>query len=252
MTTDTEVTYETRTVRAVRGMESRTIKKWEGDGWELVSQTPGKVQTEITFRRPKPKSRRLLWLIGGGVFVLVLATIITFGVIGERNAATSESASPAPSETAAETIEPSSEPTEAAAPTPTPEPEDAVLTPENSPELASLLALTDYCAPDVAAFAASHSGQTIAFPAYIGAMGPHEGSSTRYDILIGAGDFSEGAGPGPAFQFRDVNVTNDLHFVGAVPDTIGVGANLSVTAEVDRYDESSCLFLLDPVATAVR
>lgn len=252
MTTDTEVTYETKTVRAVRGMESRTIKKWEGDGWELVSQTPGKVQTEITFRRPKPKSRRLLWLIGGGVFVLVLATIITFGVIGERNAATSETASPAPSETVAEAIEPSTEPTEAAAPTPTPEPEDVVLTPENSPELASLLALTDYCAPDVAAFAAAHSGQTIAFPAYIGAMGPHDGSSTRYDILIGGGDFSEDAGPGPAFQFRDVNVANDLHFVGAVPDTIGVGANLSVTAEVDRYEESSCLFLLDPVATAVR
>ena len=237
MTTDTEVAYETRTVRAIRGMESRTIKKWEDDGWELVSQVPGKVQTEITFRRPKPKSRRLLWLIGGGVFVLVLATIITFGVIGERKA---------------ESTEPSSEPTDAAAPTPTPEPVDAVLTPENSPELAALLAMTDYCAPEVAAFAAAHSGQTIAFPAYIGAMGPHEGASTRYDILIGAGDFTEGAGPGPAFQFRDVNVTNDLHFVGAVPDTIGVGANLSVTAEIDRYEESSCLFLLDPVATAVR
>lgn len=207
------------------------------------------MQTEITFRRPKPKSRRLLWLIGGRVFVLVLATIITFGVIGERNAAPAESASPAPSETAAAPSEPASEPTDAA-PTPTPEPDDAVLTPENSPELAALLALTDYCAPDVAAFAAAHSGQTIAFPGYIGAMGSHEGASTRYDILIGAGD--EISAPGPAFQFRDVNITNDLHFVGAVPDTIGVGTNLSITAKVDRYEESSCLFLLDPVTTAVR
>lgn len=63
MTSDGEVTYETKTVRAVRGMES--IKKWEADGWEFVSQSPGKVQAEITFRRPQPKSRRLLWMIGG-------------------------------------------------------------------------------------------------------------------------------------------------------------------------------------------
>lgn len=52
MTTDADVEYETTTVRAVRGMESRTVKKWEGDGWELVTQTPGKLQTELTFRRP--------------------------------------------------------------------------------------------------------------------------------------------------------------------------------------------------------
>lgn len=250
MTPDTEVTYETRTVRAIRGMESRTIKKWEDDGWEFVSQAPGKVQTEITFRRPKPQSRRLLWIVGGGV--LVLATIIAFGVIGEKNAAPAESANAVPSETAAAPSEqPSPESTDAT-PTPSPEPRDVVLTSENSPELAAVLAGTDTCAPDVAAFAAAHSGQTIAFPGSIGAMGPHGGAKTRYDILVGAGDFSETSSPGPAFQFRDVNTTNNLHWVGAVPDTIGVGTNLSVTAKVDRYEERSCLFLLEPVTTAVR
>ncbi|WP_369597510.1 DUF4839 domain-containing protein [Rhodococcus sp. 06-1460-1B] len=71
-------------------------------------------------------------------------------------------------------------------------------------------------------------------------------------MLIGAGDFSETSAPGPAFQFRDVNTTDDLRWVGSVPDTIGVGANLSVTAEVNRYEERSCLFLLEPVATSVR
>ena len=51
MATDTDVTYGTKTIRAVRGMESRTIKKWEADGWEFVSQSPGKVQAaEIAFR----------------------------------------------------------------------------------------------------------------------------------------------------------------------------------------------------------
>ncbi|ORJ98695.1 hypothetical protein A6F58_06270 [Prescottella equi] len=64
------------------------------------------------------------------------------------------------------------------------------------------------------------------------------------------GDFSEM--PGPSFQFRDVNTMNDLHWVGSVPDTISGGTNLSITAKVDRYEERSCLFPLEPVTTAVR
>ncbi|WP_427286793.1 DUF4839 domain-containing protein [Bacillus tropicus] len=181
-------------------MESRTIKKWETQGWEVVSQSPGTVQTEITLRRPKPKTPPLLWIAGGGVAVLA---------------------------------------------------EDVVLTPENSPELAALLAGPD-CGSDVAAFAAAHRGQTIAFPGNIGAMAPHGDAKTRYDILIGAGDYSPTSATGPNFQFRDENTINDLHWTGSVPDTIDVGTNLSVTAEVDRYEERSCLILLEPVTTAVR
>ncbi|NKR27657.1 DUF4839 domain-containing protein [Rhodococcus hoagii] len=30
------------------------------------------------------------------------------------------------------------------------------------------------------------------------------------------------------------------------------GTNLSITAKVDRYEERSCLFPLEPVTTAVR
>lgn len=252
MTTDAEVVYESNTVRVVRGMESRTIQKWEGDGWELVSQTPGKLRTELTFRRPKPKSRRLLWIIGASAFAVILATIITIGVISEKNAGAEETAAPSPSESTSEPSDQvSPEPTEAA-PSPEPKPEDVVLTPESSPEFAVLLGLTDYCAPEIAAFAADHAGQTVAFPGYIGAMGPHDGASTRYDFLIGAGDFNETSAPGPAFQFRDVNATNDLHWVGAAPDSIGVGTNLSITASVGTYEQSSCLFLLDPVTTATR
>lgn len=71
-------------------------------------------------------------------------------------------------------------------------------------------------------------------------------------ILVGAGDFSETSAPGPAFQFRDVNTTGDLNFVGTTPETIGVGTNLDVTASVLHYEASSCLSLLDPVSTAVR
>ena len=194
MTTDTEVQYEQRTARAMRGMESRTIKKWQDDGWELVSQTQGKLQTEITFRRPKPKSRRLPWIIGGAAFALILGTVITIGVISERNAAaesaegTTSPTQPAPEDELAP------EPTQAE-PTPASAPESAVLTPENSPEFAAILALGDYCSPDIAAFAAAHSGDTIAFPGYIGAINPHDSATTRYDILVGAGDFSETSAP---------------------------------------------------------
>ncbi|MGU3438165.1 DUF4839 domain-containing protein [Actinomycetes bacterium M1A6_2h] len=250
MTQDAATTYDTKTIRAVRGMESRTIKKWEDDGWEVVSQAPGRVQTEITFRRPAPKSRRLLWLVGGGVLTLALVTIFTIGAISEKDTGPTETASPASSEAAAPSEQPSLEPTDAAPPSP-PEPADVVLTPENSPELASLLALTDYCSPDIAAFAAAHRGQTISFPGNVSEIAPYEDASTRYLILIYGGDYETSA-LGPAFQFRDVNTTSDFNWVGSVPDTIGIGTNLNVTAEVDRYIENQCLFLLDPVATAVR
>lgn len=114
MASGTEVKYVTTTSRVVRGMEARTIKKWEADGWELVSQTPGKIRSEITFRRPKPKSRPLPWIIGGGAFVVALATIITIGIINERNAAPAESAEPAPPAASAT-------PTDVATPVPTPD-----------------------------------------------------------------------------------------------------------------------------------
>jgi hypothetical protein len=254
---DAEVTYETKSVRAVRGMESRTVAKWEADGWELVSQSPGRLQTELTFRRPKPKSRTLLWAIVGGGVAIVLAIIIIIGVVGERNAPDNESPNAAiteaPSAAATESLPTPTESSSAeeTAP-PSAEPAAITLTSENNAELAALLTLTDYCDPSIAAFAAMYRGQTIEFPGYIGALGPHDGATTRYDILLSAGDFSETSAPGPAFQYRDVNTTSDLSFTGTTPDTIGVGTNLVVTAEVDEYEQNSCLFLLDPVATAVR
>lgn len=261
VTTDADVAYETQTVRTIRGMESRAIKKWETDGWELVGQTQGRVKTQLTFRRPKPKSRRLLWIIGGGAFALLLATVITIGTISERNAETAASAeatsapsseaSPAPTQPSASPTTASAAPTESAAPAEA-EAASAVLTPETNPDLESLVALTDNCSPDIAAFAAAHRGETIAFSGYIGAMALHGSAKTRYDFLVGAGDFSETSAPGPTFQFRDVNATSDFNWTGTTPDTVGVGTNLSVTATIVEYEQSSCLFLLDPVATAAR
>jgi hypothetical protein len=51
-----EVQYEFMSARALRGTEARTIAKWEKDGWELDTQSPGTLRTELTFRRVKPKN----------------------------------------------------------------------------------------------------------------------------------------------------------------------------------------------------
>lgn len=139
------------------------------------------------------------------------------------------------------------ETTEAAAPA------ESVLPVNNNADLATLLSLTDYCDGTIGDFAAKYKGQTIAFDAGIGAMGPHGDYDTRYDILLNAADYSETSSIGPNFQFRDVNTVGDLHFTDPdYPDTIGVGDNLRITAEVDKYEKASCLFLLKPVSTDFR
>ncbi|MGW5268385.1 DUF4839 domain-containing protein [Rhodococcus sp. NPDC003994] len=250
-TTDGNVTYESKTVRAIRGTESRTIAKWTADGWEVVSQSLGTIRTEITFRRPAPKSRRTLLIAGGVVAALALATIAVVGALTEDRDAADASSEPILSEPSApnEGAPSADDETVSVAPA---EPADAVLTPQTSPELASVLTSTDYCSSEIAAFASLNSGRTISFPGSVGAIAPYEDTDTRYLILINAGDYSETSTLGPAFQFRDVNTTYDLRWADPAPDTISVGTNLNVTAKVDRYEDSSCLFLIDPVATAVR
>lgn len=248
---DEEIKYETRTVKTIRGAESRTASKWEQQGWEVVSQTTGKLSAQLTIRRPKPKTPWRWIAVGGGAFVIALTAITVIGVVNDQNNLA------APVETPATVaIEPSAKSTTpAAAPSPEPTSAEAVaptITTASDPAFAAILALGDYCSPDIAAFAAEHAGQTIEFDANIGAMNSHNGASTRYDILLGAGDFSETSATGPAFQFRDVNTTSDLHYVGDVPDGIGVRDNLNVTAEILNYEPSSCLFLLEPVATSFR
>lgn len=246
---DEGVKYETKTVRALRGTEARVIAKWEKEGWELVSQTPQKLQTEIVMRRTKAATSHRTIVLVGSLVLVVVGAIVT-GVILEQ----------APDGTPTSPDTPITAEAPTATGTPLEEPATAdtsddaveVITPETNPDFTALLALGDYCDASVAAFAEQHKGQTLAFDASVGAMITHDGASTRYNILLGAGDFSETSAPGPAFQFRDVNTTSDLHFAGDVPDSIGVGANLRVTARVDRYEPSSCLFLLDPVETSFR
>lgn len=48
MTTTTDIKYETRSVKTVRGTEARTKAKIEKEGWEFVSQTQGTLRSDLT------------------------------------------------------------------------------------------------------------------------------------------------------------------------------------------------------------
>jgi hypothetical protein len=48
--------HEFKSVQALRGRESAAAAKWQGQGWELVSENRGTLRTELKFRRVKPKT----------------------------------------------------------------------------------------------------------------------------------------------------------------------------------------------------
>jgi len=130
---------------------------------------------------------------------------------------------------------------------------DAELATEFQDEFAAVLAAKDPEDPSIQEFAEKYEGRTIEFDGNIAAMNLHGDYNTRYDILILAGDYSETTAVGPNFQFRDVSVILDLNLTGSnIPDTIGVGDNLHITAEIGEYEEGSSLLLLKPVSVEFR
>jgi len=114
---DEEVRYETNEVTAIRGLEAKSIAKWQKDGWEFVSQDEGLLRTKITFRRVKKPIPKPVWYaIAGGA--LLIAALITVGVLAEGTssneadsiAATSPTTVPSePSAPATPTLQPAPE-----------------------------------------------------------------------------------------------------------------------------------------------
>lgn len=130
---------------------------------------------------------------------------------------------------------------------------DEVLTPANNADLATLLTEGNNCDDSIGQFAANYRGRTIEFDGNIADMAPHGDASTRFDILIYAGDFDPASATGPSFQFRDVNIVSDLGLTGPnIPDTLEQGINLRFKAELGDFDADSCLFLLAPITTTMR
>ncbi|WP_319461225.1 DUF4839 domain-containing protein [Micromonospora sp. RTP1Z1] len=198
-------------------------------------------------RPPLTKQQKIGFRVAAGLLP-ILAIIITIGAINEKKAPTP----PAATTTAA----PAKQQPVEAAPSPTPasaEPKaEAVLTVKNNKDLAALLAAAED--HDLfQEFATKYQGRTIKFDGTIAAMNHHGDYKTRYDILVLAGNSIESGVTGPNFQFKDVNITSDLRLTGSnIPDTIGVGQKLRITAEVEGYAGNQDLFLLDPVSTEVR
>lgn len=122
MATATDVKYEMKSVKTVRGMEARTRAKLEKEGWEVVSQTQGTVRTELTFRRPKPEISWKTIGIGGGLFALFIMVLVIMNALGGGGNSSNDAAtlpSPPPSQTA---------PTQASTPSVEPAPAAPVVT----------------------------------------------------------------------------------------------------------------------------
>lgn len=112
VTTQTEVVYATTTVKTIRGLESKTRKRLEDEGWEFVSQAVGTVRSELSFRRPKPKPPwKLFAILGGVLIVLFVFVAIMVAITGGSEADEPTSAQPPASSTRDEAPDNKSEPT---------------------------------------------------------------------------------------------------------------------------------------------
>ncbi|MGC3862301.1 DUF4839 domain-containing protein [Micromonospora chersina] len=248
---DDGVRYEFKSVQTIRGIEARSIAKWQKAGWEFVDQAQGTLRTTLNFRRPKPKVPWVLIAVAAGV-VLLLA--IVGGIAGALGGGDDKDRGPAKSPSEA-TVVAGGKPSETPKPTESASGEseaDQVLTVENSKDLAALLAVRDYCDETIGTFAAKHEDRTIEFDGSIASMSNHGDYKTRYDILVHPGDKGPKSVVGPAFKFEDVNVS-DLHLTGAnLPESVGTGDLLHVVARVGKYNPDQCLFFLEPVSTRIR
>lgn len=286
-----DITYEYKSVQAMRGMESRAIAKVQSEGgWELFDQTQATLRTTLKFRRPKPETLlSKAWkmfrglapvqqrVVAAGISVLLLFAAVGIGTSAAQEkdatkssatAAVSEEAAASPTPTLSEEADrvtnaensvtrpsPSAAASEVAVSSSTPPlPEtDQVINAENNKEFAALLAATDYCDPSIAQFATTYQGRKIEFDGSITTMQRHEDYSTRYDILLGPGNAGPKTTAGPAFKYGNVNMF-DLKFPGqSAPSYVSEGDTFRFTAEVGEYKPSQgCLFFLTPVSTTVR
>lgn len=125
--------------------------------------------------------------------------------------------------------------------------QDAVLTTANCPDLATLLSSSDM---DASWFVSKYAGKTIEFDGNIAYLAPHANYTTRWDVLINAGDYDPNHAQGPEMQYENVN-TLDMGFDDSL-DEIRTGTNVHIKAIVKDYNASTCLLHLDPVSMSAR
>ena len=92
-------------------------------------------------------------------------------------------------------------------------------------------------------FASKYKERVIEFDGQIADCTHHENYNTRFDYLITAIDDSNHQ-VGPYFKFQNVNYSD----LNTDLDSVTVGLNVHITAEVEKYDSVSGLFYLKPIS----
>lgn len=77
---DDDAHYEYKSAGTIRGRHASAIAKWQNEGWELVSQSQGRLRTTMTFRRVKPKTRRRTVAVSVGLIMVLVTTGILVGM----------------------------------------------------------------------------------------------------------------------------------------------------------------------------
>ncbi|MCG6567121.1 hypothetical protein [Tessaracoccus sp. ZS01] len=91
--------YVTKMVTVVRGLEARSIKKWEDLGWQFVSRDElPMLRTQLEFRRVKPKTPCLLL---SGLAAVGVVGIATLGIMNPGADPNDRAEEPAPAATVA-------------------------------------------------------------------------------------------------------------------------------------------------------
>ena len=122
------------------------------------------------------------------------------------------------------------------------------LTVDSCPELAAILSNKAEMDPSYSDFASKYKGRTIEFNGRIDYCSHYKNYDTRFDYLVSAGDYDPDHQVGPSFKFENVNYS-DLH---TNMDTVSVGLNVRIIAEVRSYDSNSGLFYLKPISVNKR
>ncbi|MGT2757353.1 DUF4839 domain-containing protein [Streptococcus ovuberis] len=125
-----------------------------------------------------------------------------------------------------------------------------VLTIENNPEFAAIL--NSESGELAQQFADKYYGITVEFDGHIAYIAPHENYKTRYDILLYGGDYSGSESTnysGVNLQFFDVATTSDAF---SSLDSLSIGQNVHIKAQVVEYNAVSGLLRLEPVQITAR
>lgn len=128
--------------------------------------------------------------------------------------------------------------------------ESQILTVDNCEDLDNLLhtSLPEIVKP----FVDKYKGQTIEFDGNISYMTKHNDATTRYDIMLNAGDYNESTSQGPSFKFEDVN-TYDLGIKDLyLPEFVATGSNVHIVAGIKDYNEDTGILRLKPISIQAR